>query len=80
MNFKIESIWAFISIADDGDEGVCGFQSNGTWIPMIGADIFRVDQLKPIAKQLATVSGQTIKLIHFTGEREELETYIPGKE
>ena len=71
---KIEQIYAFIA-EDTGpdDEGVTGFATGMGWMPMVGADIDRIESLKPIAQQIAKSTGKKIKLIKFTN-REEVET------
>ena len=69
--FKIEEIYAYISV-DDGNEGICAFTRNNTMIPMIGADLVRMRQLKPIARDLAKISPYPIKLIKLS-TREEVE-------
>jgi hypothetical protein len=49
---KITELFAFVSIGSDpDDEGVMAFQTNGgTWMPMVGADMTRVNELKPPAE------------------------------
>lgn len=50
-HLKIESIWAFVSVDDDGNEGVCAAQlmGPGSLMPLIAADPARLDSLRPIA-------------------------------
>jgi hypothetical protein len=62
----IASLWAFLSIDKDGDEAVCGMAFNGGWLALVAADQKRVDQLMPIATEMAKHSGMTIKLVEFT--------------
>jgi hypothetical protein len=73
----IEEMFAFISYDKDGnDEGVCAFHGGyGVWMPMVGADMARVESLKPIAKILAKESGKNIKLCKFSSRTviEEIE-------
>ena len=72
---KIEVMYAFV-VTEAGGEGVCAFQSPGGWIPMVGADMARMDSMRALAKTIARKTGQTIKLIKFS-VREELETITP---
>lgn len=62
---------------DEGGEGVVGMTLpvNGreTFMPFVCADKARMEQLKPIAKNIAQESGKTIKLLKFK-QRKELET------
>jgi len=70
---KITEIYAFVT-EDKGpdDEGIVGMNTGSGWMPMVGADMKRVDDLRPIALSLALGTGIKIKLLHFT-KREELE-------
>lgn len=72
MAFKITEIYAFIAVGPDGDEGVCGFQSAGTFMPMVCADQARVDSLRPVAVSLAAITGARITLAKFS-VREDME-------
>ena len=69
---RITEMYAFI-VEDTGpdDEGVVAFNRDGAWIPMVGADMKRVESLRPIAHNLARKLGKPVKLIHFT-QREDL--------
>lgn len=70
---KIEQMYAFI-IEDTGpeDEGLIGMATPEGWMPLVGADMERVESLRPIAKRAAAQVGKPVKLIRFT-TREELE-------
>lgn len=70
---KIEQMYAFIT-EDKGpdDEGVIGMNTDMGWMPLVGADMARVESLRPIALQIAREVGKPIKLLRFT-QREELE-------
>lgn len=72
MPLKIEEMFAFVSVDEKGDEGVCGFTNpeTGEWIPMVGADMARVDSLKGMARSIARITGRPVKLIKF---RDRLE-------
>ncbi len=69
---RIEEMYAFVA-EDSGpdDEGVVGINTGSGWMPLVGADMARVESLKPIAREIAARTGQKIKLLHFT-HREEL--------
>lgn len=69
----IDNLWAFLSIDEDGDEGVCAFHGSQGWMPMVATDLKRVESLKPLAQEMAT-EGNNIKLVKFT-ERVDVETY-----
>lgn len=79
MELKIDEMYAFIATEDDGQEGICAFQSQpGVWLPMVGADLKRVDSLRPMAKAIAKATGKRIEVCKFTN-REHLEM-IGGKD
>lgn len=74
---RIDAIYAFVSVDDDGNEGLCGAtMPDGMWMPLIGADEKRLIALMPIAEELAHRSRREIKLIKLT-TREELRTIRP---
>ena len=70
---KIEQIFAFISL-DEGpeDEGVIAWKIGDSWIPLVGADMARIDSLRPMAKKIAEITGKRIVLSKFS-RREDLE-------
>lgn len=64
---KITEMFAFI--AEDGrpdNEGVIAQKIGDTWMPMIGADMARIDDIRPHAQALARQFGMKIKLVKFT--------------
>jgi hypothetical protein len=74
MPLKIERLFAFIAKDElTGDEGVCGFQSDMGWMPMVGADQAMIDKLRPMARSIAKASGKEIVICRFS-IREEIET------
>ena len=70
---RIEEMYAFVA-EDKGpdDEGLTGFMANTGWMPMVGADMARVESLKPIARSIARTTGKKIKLLRFIN-REDVE-------
>jgi len=69
MGFVIKEMFAFVAIDPgdaEGDEGVLGFQEHGgSWIPMVGADLKRVESLRPVADEMAKQLGITYKIKKF---------------
>lgn len=65
---KIESMYAFIAVdPEDGTEGIPAFMTpDGMAMPMVGADLERVESLRPIAEDLAARGDLTITLAHFS--------------
>jgi hypothetical protein len=78
-HLKIDAIWAFISVDDDGNEGLCAAPLPGSnmTMPLIAADERMLTKLIPIAEMLARNTSMTIKLIRL-GTREEIRVIAPG--
>jgi hypothetical protein len=72
---RIERIFAFIAEENPQDEGVVAMKIGTNWMPLVGADMARIESLRPIAQDIAKATGKTIKLIVFE-TRKELE-YLP---
>ena len=70
---KIENVWAFVSHDDKGNEGLCAIPTNLGMMPMIAADVDRLNSLKEAAQKLKAMTNKKIKLIKFS-VREDLET------
>lgn len=64
---RITEIYAFIAKDEQGHEGVMGFSDrNGNMMPMIGADVDRVDSLIPMANKISEMTGQKYEIRYFT--------------
>lgn len=63
---RIESMYAFVA-EDSGpdDEGVIGMNTAHGWMPLVGADMARVESLKPIARDIARQIRKPVKLLYF---------------
>jgi hypothetical protein len=72
----IEEMFAFVS--EDGDcEGVVALQGrDGMWMPLVGADMARVDSIRVVAQKIANSTGRRLRLLRFT-VRHELEVIEP---
>lgn len=71
----IDEVFAFISVDENGDEGVIAVKGHdGSYLPLIGADMERIDSLRHIAAHTGEANNMTVKLIKLS-VREELETY-----
>lgn len=74
---KIAELWAWVSTDnDENDEGVIGWNSKMGWLPLVGADKARVESLRQLAQQTATITGKPVKLVKFT-TRVEVEVVAP---
>lgn len=73
---RIDHIWAFLSV-DSGGEGVCAApMPGGITAPLIAADKRRLDDLRPIARNLASMFNVTVRLAKFAA-REDVEIIRP---
>jgi len=62
---RIDQMYAFIA-EDEGGEGIMGFRGpDGIMMPMVGADMERVQSLIPIAEQIKKLTGKPYKIYRF---------------
>lgn len=73
--FEIEGLWAYIGQHDDG-EGLLAAAIDGRVVPLIAADLARVEQLRPYAQEAANQSGVAVRLVRF-GVRTECDVIEP---
>jgi hypothetical protein len=64
-NLKITEMFAFVAFDDTG-EGVVGMLTPQGWVPMVGADMARIESIRGIARQIAKDSGKEVRLLRFT--------------
>lgn len=70
---KITEMFAFIAEdAGPDDEGIPAEFMQGAWMPLVGADMARMESLRPVARRLAAALGKPIKLVKFS-TRTEIE-------
>lgn len=69
---EIKSIWAYVSVDENGEEGICGFNDPRTkqWMPMIAGDEYRLKSLRPFAHQIASVTKRKVKIVRFTNRED----------
>ncbi|GAJ00133.1 unnamed protein product [marine sediment metagenome] len=67
---RIDKMFAFIAENNGNDEGVIGAVTPQGWMPLVGADMARVESLRPIAQRVARVTGKPVKLVVFNTRRE----------
>ncbi len=63
---KITELYAFIAEEGPDDEGIVAMKIGDNWVPMVGADMDRIDSLKPIATKIANHYGKKITLAKFS--------------
>lgn len=76
---KINEIYIYVSV-DKGGEGVIGqtitIEGRDIFMPFVCADKKRMEDLNPLAKNIAKTSNTKVKLIRLS-VREDLEEYVP---
>lgn len=73
---RIESLWAYLSVDEDGDEGVIGRAHGVMWVPLVAADETRLRGLRSTAKAVARQTGRVVRLVRFT-VRQDVEEIQP---
>ena len=63
----IDEMFAFVTEERPGDEGVMGFLSGaqGQWIPLVGADMERIESLRSMAMGIAQSMNLPLRLKKF---------------
>lgn len=70
-NFTITTIHCFVAIdATDNSEGIIGFMSGSTWVPMVAADEERLQQLYPIALEICNAAQMKFKILRFDNRQD----------
>ena len=67
----IEEMFAFCSQSTPGDEGVIAYFTGAGWLPMVGADMKRVELLRQEAIKLGQRSACSVTLKRFKFVSEE---------
>jgi hypothetical protein len=73
----ISEMYAFVTAEPGEDEGVIAVKVGGTFMPLVGADLARVDSMRAMAQSVVNNSGIKVKLLRFR-VREELEILLPA--
>lgn len=67
---RVDRLYAFLSVDEDGNEGLCAAPLNGMTMPLIAADRARMESLVPVAQELARLSGRKVRLVEFSTRTE----------
>ena len=77
---KITEMFAYVvADKDEDDEGVIGMQTAEGWLPLVGADVARAGMYRQAAVLVATQLEKPVRLLHFSGPPELLDTILPIK-
>lgn len=66
-------MFAFVVVDTDGTEGVVAVKIKNEWLPLMGADMARVDSLKPLVLADPALRGRRVTILRF-GDRETIGT------
>jgi hypothetical protein len=69
---SIDAIYAWVATEPDGGEGICSTQIGPMHMPLIGADMDRINSLKSRAEMVRHITGYPVRLVRF-GSRDDLE-------
>jgi len=73
-------MFAFIALDHDGTEGVIAGETPMGFLPLVGADMDRIDSLRPIAQRIALGTKTKVCLVQFTNRIELEPDILAGKE
>jgi hypothetical protein len=76
MTLKIETMFAYVAEDEEGEGVAAHYQEGVGWMPLVGADMARMESLRPIAQELANAGGKPLTLITFE-KRTDVETIEP---
>lgn len=76
---KIEKMFAFVAEEKPGDEGVVATLINSMWLPLVGADMTRVESLRGHAQEIANRLKKEITVLEFS-TRKSISKIVPQKE
>lgn len=67
---KITEMYAFVvADKDENDEGIIGFapdpKAPTAMMPMVGADMARIESLRPLADRVSAQIGKPYKILRF---------------
>ncbi len=70
--FRIERLFAFVAVHDDGDESVVAVPigPGGSLMPLVGADEARLADLRPLAERAARMLRKPVRLVWFETRRD----------
>jgi hypothetical protein len=75
--FVITTLWAYVAVAPNGDEGIVAVaKDGGPMVPLILADLDRIKTWAPYARDIAKKNAQTVRLVRFN-DRTVLEEIYP---
>lgn len=74
----ITEMFAFVVEESPGEEGIPAVHTERGWMPLVGADMTRVDSIRGHAQRVADESGLDVRLVRFS-VIEEVEIIKPRR-
>lgn len=67
MSFRIESVFAFLSVDESDEEGIIAElnPATGMWFPLISADQRRFEDYKVMAQRICDRTGMPVRIARF---------------
>jgi len=76
---RIEGLWAWLYIDDDGSEGVPAIRTPDGWLmPLMGGDEARMRSMQYAAQEIANSTGRPVELCVFL-QRQHVATADPDE-
>jgi hypothetical protein len=70
---KISQVTAFVSLDENGNEGVLGAKLGETFYPLICADDERIQQMFPIAEDISKTMEMPYRVLRFSAREDVTE-------
>lgn len=74
-NKLISTVVVFVSIDEDGNEGVIGQKMDGVWMPFVCADEARIKQFFPSAEAIAKEFNIKYRILKFSVREDVTDVY-----
>lgn len=65
---SVESLWAWLSVDEDGNEGICATMMAGNVCPLVTGDPDKVPMYQKLADSIAGYTSKRVVLAKFTRE------------
>lgn len=76
-DIKVEAMYGFFSVDPrDGNEGLVAFKTPEGFMPLVGADLARVEAWKKYVEKICKDTNVSIRLYKF-GNKELLQEFLP---
>lgn len=62
---SVDQLWAFVSVDDNGKEGIMGAMLNDQWFALVTAKESVAEQMRTVAEGISAISGKRCRLLRF---------------